>query len=111
MEANQLDGNGDRVVATLTAAEQRRVRLPPFEDIELDLGEMLYRVPDAGNDARALAAHGAAVEDAFGAAVQRADAAAEGVFGQQGAEVDFGAPDHSASCVVGSIRLCRTLTM
>ena len=39
--AHALEGNGYRVVATLKAAEHGRVRVPPFETLELDLGVML----------------------------------------------------------------------
>jgi hypothetical protein len=39
----QLDGEGYRVAATVTlaAGEGRRARIPPFDDIELDLGYIL----------------------------------------------------------------------
>jgi Uma2 family endonuclease len=39
--AHALEGDGYRVVATLKAAEHQRVRVPPFEAIELDLAAML----------------------------------------------------------------------
>jgi Uma2 family endonuclease len=39
--AHALEGNAYRVVATLKATECGRVRVPPFEAIELDLATML----------------------------------------------------------------------
>jgi Uma2 family endonuclease len=39
--AHALDGDGYRAIATLNAAEHRRVRVPPFEALELDLAAML----------------------------------------------------------------------
>ena len=39
--AHALEADGYRVVATLQAAEHQRVRIPPFEAIELDLAAML----------------------------------------------------------------------
>jgi len=41
--AHRLDGDGYKVACTetLAAGEERRVRIPPFDEIELDLGYML----------------------------------------------------------------------
>jgi Uma2 family endonuclease len=39
--AHALEGDGYRVVAILKATEHQRVRVPPFEAIELDLAAML----------------------------------------------------------------------
>jgi Uma2 family endonuclease len=39
--AHALDGDGYRAIATLKETEQRRARIPPFDDIELDLGRLL----------------------------------------------------------------------
>lgn len=37
--ADQLDGEHDRLIATI--AEHARVRVPPFDDLELDLAYLL----------------------------------------------------------------------
>jgi Uma2 family endonuclease len=39
--AHALEGDGYRVIATLKVAECGRVRVPPFEAMELDLAAML----------------------------------------------------------------------
>jgi hypothetical protein len=40
---HQLDGDNYRVAVTVTlgAGEARRARIPPFDDVELDLGYIL----------------------------------------------------------------------
>lgn len=39
--AHELDGDGYRAIATLKEPDQRRARIPPFDDMELDLSRLL----------------------------------------------------------------------